>query len=382
MRCSINTENGYQYVNIIYQYVKCGDFFFIGATFNYEEAIPVCEYHNSVLAHINIKNGIPDDSSLENVSIQALSALGIDDSIHFMIGLKFERENGVWSNGEKYNSQTSGPINQSPLIQHRSCSYVVLYGDLKKLTRYPCLPSFVLCKEKLNSTNLTTLAKSKEVSTSISTIIKTSFSETSQPTTPNNSFATKISRIFKTTKRSKTTLPTTQSPFKTDISEFYTSKPVVEFSKDETKTFTTKLATDFKTPQLTTQNQHTNLIVIGMSFAIAILFFAVVILLAYIVYDKSKRTIKKEDQSKTIKTQNLSHQIKEAFQTIDELNSNEATYAEIKIKSKVKAEKSNETNENIKTNHSTLVAAYTKVEENKCLRKAENDKTKELSSKS
>ena len=124
MKCSINIKNGYQYV-------KCGDFFFIAKTFYYEEAIPVCEYHNSELAHINIKNGIPDDSSLENVSIQALSALGINDSIHFMIGLKFEKENSVWSNGEKYNSQTSGPINQSPLIQHRSCSYVVLYGDLK-----------------------------------------------------------------------------------------------------------------------------------------------------------------------------------------------------------------------------------------------------------
>ena len=69
--------------------------------FYYEEAIPVCEYHNSELAHINIKNGKPDDRSLEKVSIQALSALAINESTFFMIGLRFEGENGVWSNDEK-----------------------------------------------------------------------------------------------------------------------------------------------------------------------------------------------------------------------------------------------------------------------------------------
>ena len=376
MSCPINIENGYQYV-------KCGEFFFIFKSFYYEEATPVCEYHNSELAHVNIKNGIADDRSLEKVKM-ALNALGINESVHFMIGLRFEGENGVWSNGEKYNSQTSGPINLSPLVQHRSCSYVVVYGDLKKLIRYPCILSYVLCKEKQNNTNLTTLARPKEISTSIDTVATTTFPETSQPktpnynistkflttfkpTTPNDSISTKASTTFKpkTSNYKITALPTTQSPFKTYFSEFSTSKSDVKFSKGDTKKITTKLGTDFKTSELTPQNLPTNSVLIGMSFATALLFLVVVILLAYILYGKSKRKGKKEDQSKTLKSRNLPDQIKAAYQTIDELNSNEATYAERKEKSKVKTEKNNKANENTKISYSTLVAAYTKVDENK-----------------
>ena len=100
---------------------------------------------------------------------------------------------------------------------------------------------------------------------------------------------------------------------------------------------------------------------IGISVAVAIVLIFLLVLLAYICYNRRKKSHKKDDRCEKEKSQNVPDAVEPGYQTVAEFNNNDATYMEVDENNK----NTTEENEEIEEKGLTSDAVYTQVSKRK-----------------